>query len=59
MDSKELIITTAKEILLKSLDQKGSSAFIFPSETADHTDRLGDRFKILVSKTQEAFKSLE
>ena len=58
MDSKELIITTAKEILLKDMEIF-KSAFIAQKDEYDKTSVLGDRFKILVLKTQEALKSLE
>ena len=57
MDEKELIITTAKEILLKDME-KFHSAFIAQKDQDDKTAILGERFKTLALKVQEAFESL-
>ena len=49
MDKKELIINTAKEILIAHV-QKGGE---------DKIDKIGDDFKLLVTKVKEAVDSIE
>lgn len=58
MEQKELIITTAKELLIKGLDLPTVSK-LSVRDSADAVQDLGERFKTLVQKVSEAAASLE
>jgi len=49
MDKKELIINTAKEILIAHVQKGGENKI----------DKIGDDFKLLVTKVSEAVDSIE
>ena len=59
MDDKELIINTAKEILVKTLEYED---IISPDEelTPDEiVNEIGEAFKTLTQKVSEALKSIK
>lgn len=60
MEKKELIITTAKEIFLKLLERSTvGNIFSTTSGKPDEINLIGDQFKIIVSKVESAFQSIQ
>ena len=56
MSEKELIATTAKDLLLKMLETKG--LFEATLKTKKNAAEIGDCFDVLVKKVSESIKSL-
>lgn len=66
MDEKELILTTAKELMLKMLEMVGEKTSVFEFARVEGTGKkeiaiseVGDKFKLLTKDIAEAFYSLK